>query len=397
MTPSRAKRARLALCGAIAWLHAFAPHAVADDSLQLAWQAPSECPSRAWVLSRVQRYLDAGVDMQASAQLRVEVEVRQEAGVMRARASIRSPYGEHGRSFGDPSCVVVADVAAFVIAQAIDPHVRADKAPLTDADIAEAQRTSPRASADTAASGAPPGPESQSGEPGTDARSGSADASATDARDVSAPEQDATPEVPNEGDDAGEEADDAQDEQALPSPPSPPLHIGWAASLQAELAYGPLPKPGAGGVARASLLLGRLLRVELGVSYQLPQARALPSDSSVEARFDQLGGLLALCATFARADSELGVCGRALAALQRGRGDELSAGRNDTGPYLALSVVPVLLQRITGALWGRFELGPLLPVVWPRFKVDEASGTTVVHEPKGIGFFAALGGEWRFD
>jgi hypothetical protein len=57
----------------------------------------------------------------------------------------------------------------------------------------------------------------------------------------------------------------------------------------------------------------------------------------------------------------------------------------------------VLLQRITGPLFGRFELGPTLPVVWPRFIVDESGGETVLHEPKGIGFFAALGGEVRFD
>ncbi len=371
-----------ALCGAIATWVAIAPRAIADNRVALGWDADEACPSRAWLTTRVERYLDGELTQDAGSELDVRVEVEQRGRRFRAEVTLRSPEGVRERSLRDADCVVVADAVAFIVAQAIDPEVLRSDAPLTDEEVARGRRGGGGTAGD---SGGRRADGSEAGSGGGAAGDGDEDASADD-EDHDIDDQDEQ-----------EEIEEGQGEQ-FPERPSPPMRIGGAVGVDLALGFQPLPAASPGVVAHGALLLGTSLRAELGLGYYAPQSEALESDADAEARFERVFASAGMCAVAPSSQTDLALCLALQAGLVRGRGVTLSAGTDTTLPDLALSLGPALLHRL-GRGWGvRVELAPTFAVVRPRFLVDTGGGAEVaLHTAEKIGFFGRVGFEHRFD
>lgn len=137
----------------------------ASPSVELAWTAPPECPSRAAVLAEVRTLLEGGA---ASAHPVEATAVVERAGPRwRVELTIRSDQGSGARSLGADSCLALGSAVALIVALAVDPsrRVPADAGALpptakpAEGSLADADAAPPPSSS---APAAPAGPAARS-------------------------------------------------------------------------------------------------------------------------------------------------------------------------------------------------------------------------------------------
>ena len=137
-------------CGSVcATSSAFAQ--ASEAPLELVWRAPHGCPVEADVLERIRRYLPA---LEA-----VPAHVRAEARVMRSGAryrlvlSLRSGDTIARRRLEVDSCEAATDVAALLVALALDPNAAADHGVADTAEPSAAVGTDTERAANPPATG----------------------------------------------------------------------------------------------------------------------------------------------------------------------------------------------------------------------------------------------------
>ena len=331
--------------------------------MRLSWRVPNGCPEAAWVLARVARHLDRSIATDRDAPLAADVAIEATRdGAFAARLALASSDGRRERSLIDRDCVLVADAIAFIIAVAIDPSVQASDAPLTAEERARATPT-----------------------PG--------DTTGSDSAPDSEPRGDAVSGSDFESESESESGSESESESAS-RPAGRALRVAWAVGAQASLAWQPLPGLAPGVLVHGAARFGRFVRAELTLGYSPAQRHPLPSDRTVEVRFDHALAALAGCALAPAAGSELGACLRVLAGAVRGHGGELSDGRDRALPHVALALGPLLMLPLGDAAVLRFELAATVAVARPSFVLDTGEQ---VYDAEIVGFVAAIGGELRFD
>jgi hypothetical protein len=108
------------------WLLAFCawPHplsAQTETHVQLRWQAPPGCSSRAEVMREIERRL--GPDFHGSTHVIADVQVRGgDASSFAIDADIRTETSQQNRHLLAESCAAAGDAAALLIALALDPN-----------------------------------------------------------------------------------------------------------------------------------------------------------------------------------------------------------------------------------------------------------------------------------
>ncbi len=105
-------------------LFAFARQSFADapGSIDLEWDAPSDCPGRAAVISEVDRVLSAAPTR--SARMRVEGKAsRVTPDAWHVDLLLRGPDWEAKRALDGSTCAAVTEAASLVIALAMNPEV----------------------------------------------------------------------------------------------------------------------------------------------------------------------------------------------------------------------------------------------------------------------------------
>jgi hypothetical protein len=132
----------------------------ARPPVELTWEAPSECPSRDWVLAEVARLLSSSHNPRLPAVATVRVE-READGRWHAALSLDARDAHSDRTLETENCNAIAAAAAFVLAVAVEgglPPPVPEPPPVPVAPPAEAaqQRRPPPSSA-----APPPGPASQ--------------------------------------------------------------------------------------------------------------------------------------------------------------------------------------------------------------------------------------------
>jgi hypothetical protein len=97
----------------LAFLWTGVAHDVAASELAIDWNAPTECPSKADMVSRVERSLS---DAPAQAALTATANVTRTSGTYRATLRIQSTAGSGERTLENANCEILADSIALVIA-----------------------------------------------------------------------------------------------------------------------------------------------------------------------------------------------------------------------------------------------------------------------------------------
>lgn len=100
-------------------------------SVDLAWSAPAECPSRAAVLGEVRGILEGGAPHPVDAR----AVVTRAGQRWHVELAIRSDQGSGERSLDADSCAELASAVALIVALAVDPTRRATPAPVADAAL----------------------------------------------------------------------------------------------------------------------------------------------------------------------------------------------------------------------------------------------------------------------
>jgi hypothetical protein len=361
---------------AIASLCAVAQPAIAQETGLLSWDAPRGCPDARWVGARVARYLSRPLGAADVEQLHVAGRVEQTADGFTANLSLTSTAGVHQRQLADPDCVLVADAAAFIVALAIDPNVRAEDAPLTPEERTQGE----------AGDGGTSGVSTSGVGDATGDNSAEADVVTEVTRSDQATDDDAT--TRGDGEDA-EREDEDEDET-----PEAPLQIGAAAGLGMGIAWQPLPavSPRIGGYG--ALRVGDAFRIELAAGYAFERDEDVPN-ANVQAGFHAIDGALVACLTGGRGRTELGICLGARAGVIRADTAELSDGNSGEAlPHAEVLAGPLLLHRLGAGFVLRIEAWPTVGVVRPRFELDDG---VEVYQAEILGFAASLGMEARFD
>jgi hypothetical protein len=107
-------------------------HALAlllGEPVDLSWTAPAQCPDQIEVLQRAARLLGRPAETQDGERLSVEGVVTQTDAGFHLELRSQMAAGVTERSMADADCQVLADVAAVVIAVAIDPLAALNEAP----------------------------------------------------------------------------------------------------------------------------------------------------------------------------------------------------------------------------------------------------------------------------
>jgi hypothetical protein len=116
-------------------------HAQAAEGFELEWNAPEGCPSRDDVLARVRGHLPAHDSSRTA--LAAQVSVTQVGSAFQIGLQLRDRGAVAHRTLTAESCDAAAEVAALLIALAVDPHARLERVP----EAAEERRVAPRTDA----------------------------------------------------------------------------------------------------------------------------------------------------------------------------------------------------------------------------------------------------------
>ena len=336
----------------------------------LRWSGPTECPTEALVLETVSRYVGRSIDDEL---VRASGTVVREGDGFVLELRIRGAEGRpETRTLRDADCAVLSDVAALMIAVAIDPEAAAVA---LDEPPADADGSVPDEEAEAEVP-APAEPEVVERAPAV-------------VPEVVAPPAAAEPSETEPIDhDERRRSCRPTAERAGPGRGRPSC---WALAVRVVVQHGPLPRVGAGLGGDAALLWPRV-RLAAGGTFFFARPARVDAD-------DQLGGdvrlgvgRLRVCGRLGWGTLELPLCGGAELGALRGEGVGVDRPRSDRLPWLAMLADVGLGWSPRRWLATRLELGAAVPVLQQRFAID---GLGVVHEPSAVGLRAALALEWR--
>jgi len=103
-----------------------APSVHADETrlpFELEWQAPAECPTRDLVLEKVRRLVDVR-EGPHEARIEAHASIRRRAASFELAITVREGGVEDARVLRSPTCGVLADAAAIMLATALDESRR---------------------------------------------------------------------------------------------------------------------------------------------------------------------------------------------------------------------------------------------------------------------------------
>jgi hypothetical protein len=354
-------------------LRAIAPeHPSASAGLELRWEAPPECPTRAQLLAAIDATLGEVAEGEHRPPLRVRGHVRAHptAGFV---LRLELDDGRAGtRELRGASCKELTEAAALVIAMTIDPRLLetlqgppevTELAPTAvpvvpgPVDAATAETPSARVPAD-----APP--------TGTSERSAS-DAVATEPSPERSPSATAPAPPPDRE-----------------TPRRSPVPLRFLGRAQAGVGGGPLP--GAAAVlGLAAGFSGRGFRVELSASYWTPRTRtsAVNSDVGVRAQLWTLG--VHGCGEPRWRTLSFPLCTGLVAGAVHARGVGELVPRNVASRWVAVALEPGLVW------WARPRLGVAVRaeghavLARPSLR-SEPSGTVFTSAPVGGALRAGL-------
>jgi hypothetical protein len=336
------------------------------DEAVVRWVAPTGCPDRAAMARAVVRYVGRPLADEA---VRAEGEVSQtsdERFVLALRLSDGEGQAET-RALEDADCAVLSDVAALMIAMAIDPEAAAkaidERAEPRSAEVpaeAEPEAEVP-AEAETPAE---PQPQPQ-------------------------PEVAATPPVPRER--------PPEPRVCEPGPSRVRERAGalraWCVGLAARVAlqWGPLPRVGPGVGADAALLWPRV-RIEAGGAFFFARPARVGAAASAGGDVRLGVGHGRGCARLGRGALEVPLCAGVEVGALRGIGVGIEHPRVDRLVWVGALADAGLAWAPVRRLALHARIGGVAPLVEHRFAVG---GLGVVHAPAPVGLRAALAVELR--
>jgi hypothetical protein len=324
-------------------------------AVEVAWTAPDGCPTADDVLGATLVLLGGSTGPSAVQAVGV-VEQRNGAPyVLELRVATGGQPGT--RRVEAKRCERLADVAALVLAIAIDPSVLA-RAP---------SETPPETQAPAPVAATPIVPEPSTTPP---------------------PVQPTPSERPKTS------------PRPTETPPTKPtarrrVHVGLVASGGVGLAL--LPGTAA-ALGLATVISGRLWRVEIGALYWSPRRATSSANPDVGGRFQLGGGDLRACVVPGSGTIELPICAGLLVAAMHGRGSgrALVTTNSVASPLVAATAGPVVLWRpraAKGVLGVLARIEGILALTRPAFQTA-VSGS--VHEVPRGGAQALVGLEVRF-
>jgi hypothetical protein len=340
-----------------------AADAAPSAGVELAWSAPSGCPSRDDVVADVERILDGPPSRHVSAQATVA-----ELGPARWRVLIATNVdGVSGeRTLESDSCASLAKGAALVLAWAIDPERSRATVPAAPAGLPDA--TPPLTIPTPPEEGPPPLPST---------------AKAPASR---------SPPPPT---------------TAEPAPRNPSKRAGgqrWPvqASVIADASgdLGVLPEAGLGVEVGAGVLAGPLRFEVLGsdwLSQNVTSAAAPTSGQGATLHF--LEGALRGCFRFPRGALELDPCVGAGVVVANSVGFRESSTESSSEAWFVTHADVLGTWRFAGPLALRATLGLIVPFSHPVFDITDMNGTqrlSVLHEEAAVGGRVTLGMEAHF-
>lgn len=310
--------------------------AARDPAPPLSWHSPPGCPQRDDLVRAIEALLGAPMAAPDQGTLAIEGSIEPDQARWRLRLRIVTDSGERTRELPGATCQELLEVAAVLVAVAVDPRV----AGVTD-------------------------------EPPVD--------------DVVAPEAPAPTKTPTP----------VTPEPSGRTTPRRPA-LGASVALQGALVFGPLPRI-AGGLGGLVALRMPHARVELEGTFVWPSSTASSDRGRSVIGLWQLGVRGCGVPRFDRADRrwaiELPVCGGVQAGAMRGQARGVAQPGHGTLPYLALDAgvgALVLLGRAR-RLGPRLDVRGSVPLLRPGFRIDDA----VVFRARAAGLTATVGLELR--
>lgn len=314
-------------------------------NIDLAWEAPSECPSLADVRAKIDALVGAEADLRASGYVVVKARVTAEGGAWAMDFRIETATGGRARRWTASTCEALAEIAAVVTAVTIDSGL--------------AEEASDEASTEEAA----PVPE-----PPKDA----------------APE----PEPPHDAPPPHIDVRTAERERVRSKSTPPEGAIMVAGAMEA----GALPGVTGGGSGSLALIWPHA-RWELGASGFAPRMQPVP-DTSARARIDLWHVETRACGVPEVGRVAFPLCGGVQAGVMTGRSRGV-ANRDDRRlPWLAFEASAGIVVRATSWLGVVAAARLVVPALRPGFEID----ARVVHRAAGAAFLGIVGleGRWRW-
>jgi len=335
----------------------------AQTAVSLEWTAPfAECGGASDVEGEVNRLL-GGQPVAPEKRVRARAHIEHAADGAWLVDLVTERNGTRGeRTLSAASCRAAADATALILALIIDPTQVA------------ASRAAP----------VPPAPSSSAVTPAAPSSTAAAPARETPASVVESTAVEVTTPGP-----APTPPDRAPRELVPPRQKDPSSVVAFGALGLADL--GALPTAAAGVGLFAAWTPGRARIEALGADYpdataQLPNARG----GSFHLATGALRGCYAI--TF-RAPLESSPCVGVEAGIIGGEGFGVAAPGSGTAFWAASIVGGLFAYRLTPQLAVRLDTDLSVPLVRPRFVLDNAG---FVHRPSALGGRAALGMEVRF-
>lgn len=360
------------------------------------WDAPGSCPSQTEVSDAVSRYVGRPLGAES---VRAVGQVTEGDGVFRLELRLEDDGGGvDQRTLEHSDCTVITDVAALMVAVAIDPEAATAAAlaagegtsGLAGTEISGGSGGSRTGDEDGAAQGESPPERSDETEASAEGAAGE------DSAGADGEEGDGGPETGRDRGAAGAETGRRRDRELRSCRPGPsalrgsPRRFGPACvSLRGRLSLqlGPLPRFGPGGGIDVSLLWPRLV-LELGATHYFEQPARLDSDDTLGGDVRLTVGHARACARLRGGPFEFPLCGGVEAGVMRGVGVGVDVSQSDRLPWAAglvdAGAVVAPIRRL--ALLAR--VGAVVPFASYRFRVD---GLETVHRPAPVGLRIGLG------
>ncbi|MEM7152856.1 MAG: hypothetical protein AAF799_08435 [Myxococcota bacterium] len=331
----------------------------------LRWDAPPQCPDERAVTEAVSRYVGRPLASETvTATGRVDTTADGYALELRLTGS-----GEHTetRAVQDADCALLADVAALMVAIAIDPKATTLAIEMPDPPL-QSPDPAPIEPRDEAPVEPQPEPEPQ-------------------------PDPAAAPEPP-----AAEDEPPRALRSCRPGPsglrhsPRDLRPSCGALGLRVALQAGALPQVGPGIGLDASLLWPRV-SIVLGASFFFDQPARLEQATALGGDIRSGFGHVRACGRLGWNTLEFPLCGGVEVGALRGVGVGIDTPRDDRLGWFAAVADAGLAWSPTRRFALGTRVGPVVPLVRPSFEI---AGLGAVFEPAPVGLRAALTAEVRF-
>jgi hypothetical protein len=309
-------------------------------ALQLHWEAPADCPTRAEVLDAVAELVRMPVDPDAEPEVVADADVRTTDDGLTLQLDVTTDDGRQQRTLRSPRCRSLADATALVVATAVYPERAATT--LREREAAAQSRDRPIANR-------------------------------TRTRDRAAPAQ------------------------AKPTEPTAPAPSGRRLRGAVRVAGGPafavVPGVSGGVFGTASLLVGQA-RVEAVGGHWFSQS-ATAEGLAVAARLTT-GGLRG-CYAPTMGRIEVPVCGGIALGAMHGQGEgELDASRSSRQLWVGLDAGPGFVFAITEHWVLHAAVDAVVALRRPGFHVDVAGESREIYRAAPAGARILVGVEARF-